>query len=117
MPARAPRMCSRCLATSAPGSQFCAKHAAQPDTRHPRGLLKKLYDCVLWRFYTRNAVLARDPRCTFLVNGERCWELARDIHHSVDAEEWCAAGHNFYDLDNLVGLCKAHHTAIRRGRG
>lgn len=109
-------MCSKCHQTSVPGSRFCALHNKLPDSRHPRGPLKKLYDCVLWRRHTRNAVLARDPLCTFTVNGDRCPRLAEDIHHVVDAEEWMARGNDFYDQDNLVGLCKPHHTGIRRGR-
>jgi hypothetical protein len=108
------RMCSKCHATAVPGSRFCPKHTAMPEARHPRGPLKRLYDCKLWRVITRNLVLARDPICAFIVNGTRCPRLAQDIHHIVDAEEWMAKGGYFYDTANLCGLCKEHHTAIRR---
>jgi hypothetical protein len=68
------------------------------------------------QFCSTSCVLARDPLCTFKVNGSRCPRLATDVHHKVDAEEWMALGNDFYDLDNLEGLCHAHHTGIRRGQ-
>jgi hypothetical protein len=108
------RMCSKCHQLSVPPSRFCALHSV-PESRHPRGpsWLKKLYDTALWRVHTRRAVLARDPICAFLVNGTRCVRLACDIHHIEDAEAYMARGGDFYDLDNLCGLCKEHHTTIR----
>jgi hypothetical protein len=112
-----PRMCSKCHQTSVPGSRFCALHNRLPESRHPRGPLEKLYNCVKWRKWTRQAVLFRDPLCANIINGTRCPRLATDVHHVVDAEEWMARGEDFYDQDNLVGLCHTCHTAIRRGPG
>jgi hypothetical protein len=117
---RAQRMCSKCYQTALPGSPLCAKHKAAPDTRQ-RSPLKRLYDRKLWRVYTKQAVMMRDAQCTEVVNGTRCPLLATDIHHVVDAIEWVAQHdgdeRSFYDLDNLAGLCHAHHarhTSLRR---
>jgi hypothetical protein len=86
-------------------------HAAMPGSRHPRGTLEKFYNCVRWRPHTRNAVLFADPLCVFvLADGTRCPRLATDVHHKVDATIWIAAGNDFYDLSNLEGLCKTHHS-------
>lgn len=108
MPQRPARMCSKCYSTAEIGSSLCTKHKAEPDTRQ-RSTLKKLYDRKLWRVFTKQSVMARDPQCTEIVNGVRCMQLATDAHHIIDAQEWVALGNDFYDLDNLAGLCHAHH--------
>jgi hypothetical protein len=114
---RPARMCSKCHQTAVAGGRFCAMHNSLPDSGHgARGPLEKLYNCVGWRKWTRNAVLFRDPICAFIVNGTRCARLATDVHHKVDAEIFLAQGGDFYDQDNLEGLCHAHHTGIRRGQ-
>jgi hypothetical protein len=106
---RASRMCKRCYATAVPGTALCEQHTAQPETRK-RSELRPLYCCKLWRVTTRNAVLARDPICAWIDNGERCPRLATDIDHIIDAHEWVAQGRYFYDMDNLRGLCHGHHS-------
>jgi hypothetical protein len=111
----APRMCKRCYQTAVQGTNLCAKHRAAPDTRQ-RSPLKKLYDCVRWRRYTRNAVLSRDPRCAYEELGTRCWRLGVHVHHVVEAEIWVAAGNDFYDMDNLVGMCQPHHNKVTVSR-
>jgi hypothetical protein len=105
------RSCVKCYATRLPGSKFCATHQALPDIRH--GSRNPLYNTVLWRKWTRMQVLFRDPICAFIVNGTRCLRLASAIHHIIDAETWVAQGNDFCDQDNLCGLCKEHHDAIR----
>jgi len=108
-----PRMCSKCYATAEPGKTLCFAHRTTPDIRQ-RSPLKKLYDRKLWRVYTKQAVMLRDPQCSELVNGTRCPLLATDIHHVIDAVDWVEQHDgdemSFYDTDNLAGLCKAHHT-------
>jgi hypothetical protein len=58
-------------------------------------------------------VLFRDPLCAFIVNGTRCARLATAVHHIIDAVTWTAQGGDFCDIENLCGLCKEHHDAIR----
>jgi hypothetical protein len=105
------RMCSKCLNTAVAGGRFCAQHQAMPDARH--GSRNPLYNTVLWRKWTRQAVLFRDPICCFLTTGTRCPRLANQIHHLIPWETWVAAGNDFCDIENLCGLCKQHHDAVR----
>jgi hypothetical protein len=118
MPQRPARFCGKCHRTAEPGSPpRCAMHRAMPDSRHgDRGPLEKFYNCARWRPHTRRAILSRDPMCQNTINGSPCLRLSTDVHHKVDAEEWVAAGNDFYDQDNLQGLCHTCHTAIRRGQ-
>ena len=106
---RAKRSCTRCYATAEAGSNLCAKHKAAPDNRR-RSPLRKLYWTKLWRVVIRGEVLLRDPICAHTENGARCPRLATDIDHIIDAEVWVAAGRDFYDMDNLRGLCHSHHS-------
>jgi hypothetical protein len=109
-------MCSKCLATATHG-KYCAAHKdteRQRDRQRQRvnadNPLYKLYKCKLWRVFVRDEVLMRDPQCVEVENGVRCQRLATDIHHVVDADTWVAQGSDFYDTDNLAGLCHAHHS-------
>lgn len=106
---RAARMCKRCYALALPGTPLCEKHTAAPEIRK-RSELRPLYCCKLWRVTTRNAVLARDPICAWVTDGVRCVRLATDIDHTIDAQQWVASGRDFYDEENLRGLCHAHHS-------
>ena len=109
---RPARFCGKCMATAAPRSNLCARHqVAIPDARH--GSRNPLYNRAVWRIHTRRAVLARDGQCSFIANGTRCQRLANQIHHIIPWEEWTAAGNDFCDIENLCGLCKEHHDAIR----
>ncbi len=90
-------------------TNVCAKHAAQPDVRK-RNELRKLYWTKLWRVHTRNAVLSRDPVCKHVENGIGCQRLSTDVDHIIDAEVFVAQGGDFYDPDNLRGLCHSHHS-------
>lgn len=112
------RMCHKCFAAAEPGKTLCPRHrdaAAVADAqRKAVNPLLRFYNCKLWRVITRSAVLVRDPRCAWEEDGPRCWALATEIDHIVDAAEWVAQGNNFYDLDNLRGLCKDHHNARKR---
>lgn len=117
---RPPKMCAKCHNTAVPGSPYCTAHrnsvAIADAQRKAANPLRKLYWTKLWRVITRSAVLVRDPRCAWEEDGPRCWALATEIDHIVDAAQWVAQGHDFYDLDNLRGLCKAHHNARKRGQ-
>lgn len=111
MPIRASRQCTRCYNTAELGSNLCSKHITTAPEKRQRSELRKLYWRKLWRVHTRNAVLSRDAQCTHLTNGTRCMRLATDIDHIIDAETWVAAGNDFFDIDNLHGLCHAHHSS------
>ncbi len=113
------RMCRKCFAAAEPGTTLCAAHrnsvAIADSRRKAADPLLKLYHCKRW-FVTRRMVLARDPRCAWEENGARCWELGTEADHIVEAAQWVAMGNDFYDQDNLRGLCKAHHNARKRGQ-
>jgi hypothetical protein len=111
---RPPRMCKRCYATAEHGSNTCAAHKVEVRKRSD---LRPLYKCKRWRV-TRMLVLARDAQCTRIDNGVRCPELSTDVHHIIEAEQWTRKGGDFYDADNLAGLCHSHHsrhTALHQG--
>ncbi len=105
---RPPRMCKRCHATALPGTALCAKHTAAPEIRK-RNELRPLYCCKKWRI-TRMHVIARDAQCQRIENGIQCPRLSTDCHHVIEAEQWLAQGGDFYDMDNLEGLCHSHHS-------
>jgi 5-methylcytosine-specific restriction endonuclease McrA len=109
-----PRFCGRCAQTALPGSQppRCAQHRTTPKSPGASSRDRR-YQLAVWRVHTRRAVLGRDPLCSFLTQGVRCLRLATQIHHIVPADEWTAQGHDFFDLENLCGLCAEHHDQIR----
>lgn len=107
---RPARMCKRCHNTAEQGSNTCAAHKGTDDKNRVRNPLRHLYWRKLWRVITRSAVLARDPFCTYIENGARCMRLATDIDHVIDAVQWVALGNDFFNVDNLRGLCHAHHS-------
>jgi hypothetical protein len=100
------RMCGRCHKTAEPGSPpRCALHKVEPIRQ--RNDLRPLYKCKKW-YQTRAHVLARDPICTW--DAVSCMALSTDCDHVIDAALWVAAGNDFYDMDNLRGLCHTHHS-------
>jgi hypothetical protein len=115
MPQKCARFCGKCHRTAEPGSPpRCAMHQATPGARGSvHGSRHPAYNTVVWRKWTRQAVLSRDAICAFIVNGSRCVRLANQIHHIIPWEEWVAAGNDFNDIQNLCGLCKGHHDVIR----
>jgi 5-methylcytosine-specific restriction endonuclease McrA len=106
-------MCSKCHGTAVAGTRFCLNHqnavAAADRQRKDADGLRKLYNCKLWRVIVRGSVLSRDAQCAQEDSGMRCPRLATEVDHIVEAVTWVAQGHDFYDEDNLRGLCKAHH--------
>ena len=109
---RAPRMCNKCLATATHG-KYCEQHKdadAQRERTYRNPEIRKLYKNKRW-YVTRRAVLVRDRQCTEIVNGSRCPQLSTDCDHIVRAEDWLSRGGDFYDQDNLTGLCHSHHSA------
>lgn len=104
------RMCAKCHGTPLPGTRYCAKHTAATKARETDAI-RRLYDTKAWKV-TRAQVLARDPRCCHKdEQGARCWMIATDVHHVIRAELWVLMGRNFFDQDNLEGLCHPHHSA------
>lgn len=104
---RPARMCKRCHNTAEPGSNVCAKHAATPEIRQ-RNDLRPMYKCKRW-YQTRAHVLARDPICMWGLTGD-CMALSTDCDHVIDAALWVKTGGDFYDMENLRGLCHPHHS-------
>jgi 5-methylcytosine-specific restriction protein A len=93
--------------------RYCDKHAAGNSRAAQRQEFDRLrdrqdpwreyYDTAQWR-RTRAFVLARDPVC------KSCGRAASVVcDHTIRASLWLASGHDFYDLDNLQGLCKRCH--------
>jgi hypothetical protein len=116
MGTRAARMCAKCYALATHG-KYCERHkdeAARREREYKASnpLRKQFnYNCKAWR-QTRAQILADDPQCAHVdPNGERCPLLATDCHHKIRAEEWVAKGGDYLDMENLEGLCKAHHSA------
>ena len=115
-PTRALQQCKKCYATAINGTRFCARHqTADRDSEQQREKtrqndgLRKFYWSSRWKA-VRRFVLGRDPICAHVENGTRCWRLASDCHHIVEAAAWMAQGGDFFDPDNLQGLCHAHHS-------
>ena len=106
------RACKRCYNTAEQGSNTCALHKVEPIRQ--RNELRPLYKCKRW-YQTRAHVLARDPVCTWgnyrlTDTHPGCMALSTDCDHVIDAALWVARGNDFYDQDNLRGLCHAHHS-------
>jgi hypothetical protein len=113
MPQIPARFCGRCHRTALPGSPpRCAMHQAAPKSPGASSRDAR-YQTARWRRWTRQAVLSRDALCAFITMGVRCQRLASEIHHIVSAEVWTAAGQDFFDVENLVGLCAEHHGVVR----
>ena len=102
-------MCAKCHQTAQPSERYCAKHK-ELTAKRDRNELRPLYKCKRWRI-TREVVLDRDTQCTVEEYGRRCPQLSTDVHHVIDALEWVANGHDFYDTDNLQGMCHPHHSS------
>lgn len=61
-----------------------------------------------WRM-TRRRKLFLEPLCEYVeANGERCRFIAEHVHHRIDL----ADGGAEYNLDNLMSICKRHHSKI-----
>jgi hypothetical protein len=106
---RPPKMCAKCHRVALPSERYCAAHKVSAAKRD-RNQLRPLYKCKRWRV-TRIVVLDRDTQCTVVEHGTRCLQLSTDVHHVIDALEWVANGGDFYDTDNLQGMCHAHHSS------
>ncbi len=102
---RPARMCKRCHNTAEQGTNTCPAHKVEPIRQ--RNELRPLYKCKKW-FQTRAHVLARDPICMWPPGD--CMALSTDCDHVEDAVLWVAQGGDFYDMDNLRGLCHSHHS-------
>src|SRR5579862_5478694 len=42
---------------------------------------RQVYDSAEWRFQTRPALLAMNPQCQALINGVRCTDASKFVHH------------------------------------
>jgi 5-methylcytosine-specific restriction endonuclease McrA len=104
---------SSCYATALRGSKFCPKHQNADAIRDREyknaNVLRRLYGTIKWKF-TRLFVLSRDAICTYVENGVRCVRLSTDCHHVIPAQKFVADGGDFFDANNLAGLCREHHS-------
>jgi hypothetical protein len=105
-------MCAKCYATATHG-RYCGRHKDEErvrERRYNKDPLRRLFQRKAWT-QTRDQILADDPVCAFVdAQGNRCPLLATDVHHKIQADKWIAQGGDFYDMDNLEGLCHAHHS-------
>ncbi len=105
MPSRAPIAC-HC------GTLNCQKHTGKEESnewdrwrkRVGNDAMVKLYKCKRW-YMTRRQVLARDQVCVACNNA-----LSTDCDHVIDARVWVSNGRDFYDQENLQGLCSPCHS-------
>jgi 5-methylcytosine-specific restriction endonuclease McrA len=75
--------------------------------------LNALYNCARWKATRRRTLYDANFICA------DCGGLANEADHRIDAHEWVASGHDFYDQSNLRALCKECHsskTAKRRAK-
>jgi hypothetical protein len=110
---RAARMCKKCFNTAVPGTSLCPKHSNADKERDAAyksdNPLRPLYWTKRWKVVRRH-VIARDPICTHEENGARCPRLSTDAHHVIPAQKFVNDRGDFFDMSNLAGLCKEHHS-------
>lgn len=90
----------------------CAEHAQQKERARVNWAWRRLYRTPRWK-WTRRAVLDDQPLCADCV--EQNVELPEpsvDVHHRVRPTD----EEMFFDRENLMGLCKPHHS-VRTQRG
>jgi 5-methylcytosine-specific restriction endonuclease McrA len=103
---------SFCGNLAVPGTRYCEKHAkTKEEERRERDRLYKtmrqdkdiqaLYKSHKWRLL-RDEKLKANPEC------ELCGKKAVDVHHRVPVK----AGGKFFDIDNLISLCRGCHNEI-----
>lgn len=87
-------------------TRYCAAHTklaqAQYDTERASDPVRKQYHTQQWKL-TRTAVLVRDPICV------ECHHAgSEEADHVIPARAYSG---DFFDLDNLQGLCRACHSS------
>jgi 5-methylcytosine-specific restriction enzyme A len=107
------KSCTRCHTVAERGSRFCLKHqnadAIRDREYKAASPTRKLKDTKRWEVVRRH-ILARDPICTGVVNGVPCPRLSEHVHHKINAEKFVAAGGDYFDMENLAGLCPSCHS-------
>lgn len=111
MPSSPAAMCKDC-SKRATGNGYCENHQTTNacteykrafDKNRAHEIHRRLYQSARWRA-VRAIILRRDPLCI------KCGHKASQVvHHIIDAVEWLASGHSFFDQSNLQGLCKPCH--------
>lgn len=82
---------------------YCQAHARVKEQRTNRAGAH-IYNTAKWK-HTRRRVLFEQPLCAV----EGCGEIAVDVDHIVPLPDGAP-----YDLANLQGLCKMHHSQKTR---
>src|ERR1700674_1980226 len=107
------KSCTRCYTVAERGSRFCPKHQNADRERDRQykaaSPTRKLKDTKRWKV-VRIHILARDPQCTGVVNGVPCPRLSEHVHHKINAEKYVAAGGDYFDPENLSGMCPSCHS-------
>jgi 5-methylcytosine-specific restriction protein A len=114
MPIRAKRPCKYQPCPNLVDSGYCDLHEAKVADRRRQeqndDAFRPFYKSKRWET-TRLVVLHRDLIC------QECKKTAaKVVHHVVDARIWVGRGNDFYDEENLQGLCEPCHNAISRER-
>jgi 5-methylcytosine-specific restriction endonuclease McrA len=69
---------------------------------------KRFYDTKRWKLTARHYRF-HNPLCEYEVeDGKQCGQIAAHVHHIVDI----ADGGALYDPENLMAVCKPHHSRI-----
>ena len=83
----------------------CPEHAGEYDRAHRSADRRRVYSSRRWKG-ARRAVLRANPWC----QDDECTNLATDVNHIRPLADIMAEGGDPYDLANLEGLCKRHHS-------
>jgi 5-methylcytosine-specific restriction enzyme A len=104
----------RCPRLTVPGKSRCVIHAAEQPKQN-RSPFNSFYASKPWRL-ARSRQLFDHPLCQYkLDGGDECGMVADSVHHIVELRDGGAPR----DPDNLMSVCRSHHSVIhaqRRGR-
>jgi hypothetical protein len=79
----------------------------EPNVRSARPQHDRLLDTSQWKNRTSPTLRAHNPICQLIVDGVRCKQAGREVHH-IDADPA-----KFFDPDNLVNLCRECHYKLQ----
>ena len=90
----------------------CRQHATR-ERKWNRSPNDAFYSSKPWRM-SRRKQLHDHPLCLYRdENGQECGAIADSVHHIVPIEDGGAKR----DPNNLMSVCRPHHSAIHRGMG
>jgi 5-methylcytosine-specific restriction enzyme A len=107
------RLCAawRCPNPVVLGKSRCAVHAAE-QRKQNRSRFDSFYSSKPWRM-ARRQQLFQHPLCQYVLeDGSECGLVADSVHHIVELEDGGAPR----DPENLMSLCRSHHSVIHAQR-